>query len=61
MREIDVLGNAYLTNYFVNVGKLEELQNALKAYNQAVSRSSSHSLTKCIGSPNDYQTARSLL
>jgi len=30
-----VLGNAYLSNYFVNAKKLDELQAALKAYNQA--------------------------
>jgi len=33
-----ILGNAYLTNYFVAVQKLDELQNALKAYNQAEAR-----------------------
>jgi len=32
------LGNAYLTNYFVAVKQLDELQNALKAYNQAETR-----------------------
>jgi tetratricopeptide (TPR) repeat protein len=30
-----ILGNAYLSSYFVNVKKLDELQSALKAYNQA--------------------------
>jgi len=30
-----ILGNAYLSNYFVNVKKLDELHAALKAYNQA--------------------------
>lgn len=27
------LGNAYLSNYIVNLKKVEELENALKAYN----------------------------
>lgn len=30
------LGNAYLSNYIVNLKKIEELENALKAYNEAV-------------------------
>lgn len=36
----DVLGNAYLANYFINVKKVDELKNALKAYNQAVTLTS---------------------
>lgn len=30
------LGNAYLSNYIVNLKKIDELENALKAYNEAV-------------------------
>lgn len=30
-----VLGNAYMFNFFVNMTLITELQNALKAYNQA--------------------------
>lgn len=38
MISIDVLGNAYLHNYFANSRKLTELQAALKAYTQAVNQ-----------------------
>lgn len=27
------LGNAYMNNFFVNFKKVEELENAIKAYN----------------------------
>ena len=30
------LGNAYMSNYIVNLKKIDELENALKAYNEAV-------------------------
>jgi hypothetical protein len=30
------LGNAYLSNFFANFKKFDELANALKAYNEAV-------------------------
>ncbi len=30
------LGNAYMNNFFVNFKKVEELENAIKAYNEAV-------------------------
>lgn len=30
------LGNAYINNFFVNFKKVEELDNAIKAYNEAV-------------------------
>ncbi len=30
-----ILGNAYMSNFFVNMKYMSELQNALKAYNQA--------------------------
>lgn len=32
-----ILGNAYMSNFFVNMKYMSELQNALKAYNQAES------------------------
>jgi hypothetical protein len=28
-----IVGNAYMSNFFVNMKPIEELQNALKAYN----------------------------
>jgi len=31
-----VLGNAYLSNFFINFKKIDELKNALKAYKKAV-------------------------
>jgi len=34
---IDILGNGYFTNFFVNLKMINELQNALKCYMQAVS------------------------
>lgn len=34
-----VLGNAYMFNFFVNMTLMTELQNALKAYNQAEANS----------------------
>ena len=30
------LGNAYMSNYIVNLKKVDELENAFKAYNEAV-------------------------
>jgi hypothetical protein len=30
------LGNAYMNNFFTNYKKVEELENAIKAYNEAV-------------------------
>ena len=32
------LGNAYLSNFFANFKKFDELENAVKAYNEAVTR-----------------------
>ena len=31
------LGNAYLSNFVANFKKVDELENAIKAYNEAVS------------------------
>lgn len=36
LKYVDVLGNAHLTNFFVNNGSMEELNLALKAYTQTV-------------------------
>ena len=33
---IDLLGNAYLANFFTNLNSFEDLNNALKAYHQSV-------------------------
>jgi hypothetical protein len=30
------MGNAYLSNFFINLKKIEELENAMKAYKKAV-------------------------
>lgn len=56
-RSIDVLGNAHLTNFFASPQNYEELNNALKAYQQAVqgSRANFH-----IGNISKIQKPRPL-